>query len=367
MKTRKILTWFLLAAMMISCLSLCAFAADTSVEASNDDEAFVDAAGSPLDDYQNGTKEYPWRIGYTNRMDALAYIEGDTFYITGTGETFYYDIFVRPAWQNRKIKHVRIGAGITHLGHFTFGFNPNLETVVFEGADTSIDSDNFICCTSLTDVTLPANLTEIPANTFQQCTALKSIQIPETVTSIDSGAFDGCTNLSKINIPKGITSLGEYCLSRTAIEELTIPDNVKTIPEGLVEKCPNLRRVICSEQIHTVEDYAFSNCPKLESIYFPVKLEHIRENAFLDTLNLKHIYYGGSDEQWLHTDVQGYGDDGANRVLMWAKLHFNANPGAVSGSTFGSGHLWLLCGGIVVILIGAAVSVVVAKKKKKAA
>ena len=367
MKVRKFLTWFLLAAVMVSCLSLCAFAADTSAEAGSNDEAPAEADGSSLDDYQNGTKTYPWRIGCANSKDALAYIEGDTFYITGTGETFYYDMFVTPAWQKKEFKHVRIGAGITRLGNCTFAWNPYIETVVFEGADTSFGSDNFFLCTGLTDVTLPANLTEIPDRTFEFCSSLKNIRIPETVTTLGYGVFDGCTNLSKINIPKGVTSLGEYCFSGTAIEELTVSDNVSTIPEGLAEDCHNLKRVICGEQTRTVEDYAFSYCEKLESIYFPVKLEHIRECAFEETINLKHIYYGGTDEQWLHTDIEGYGDDGVNRVLMRAKLHSNANPGTVSGSTFGSGRTWLVWGGAFVILASAAACIVIAKKRKNAA
>ena len=51
-------------------------------------------------------------------------------------------------------------------------------------------------------------VTSIGSNAFSYCYSLTAINIPDGVTSIGSGAFFNCNSLTAINIPDGVTSIG---------------------------------------------------------------------------------------------------------------------------------------------------------------
>ena len=51
-------------------------------------------------------------------------------------------------------------------------------------------------CESLTNITLPENLTKIGINAFNTCSSLTKIVIPDSVVSIGKYAFYNCKNLT---------------------------------------------------------------------------------------------------------------------------------------------------------------------------
>ena len=55
---------------------------------------------------------------------------------------------------------------------------------------------------------IPDNVTTIGSEAFVGCKSLSSITIPNSVTSIESSAFSGCKNLTSIIIPKNVKSIG---------------------------------------------------------------------------------------------------------------------------------------------------------------
>ena len=89
---------------------------------------------------------------------------------------------------------------------------------------TSIGSEAFIFCRSLTSVTIPNSVTSIGVNAFYECSGLPSITIPNSVTSIGDAAFRGCSDLTSITIPNSVTSIGEYN------QEIKGKTNVEIIP-----------------------------------------------------------------------------------------------------------------------------------------
>lgn len=74
---------------------------------------------------------------------------------------------------------------------------------------------------SITQITIPTNITSIGANAFQGCTGLTSIIIPSNITSIGSAAFQSCTGLTSISLPNTLTTIGStaftYCSKITSV------------------------------------------------------------------------------------------------------------------------------------------------------
>jgi hypothetical protein len=68
-------------------------------------------------------------------------------------------------------------------------------TIIQDGAFSGNDT--------LTEVTLPADVTEVGPNAFADCTALTTIAIPSTLT-IKQDAFKGTTSLKNIILPQGL-------------------------------------------------------------------------------------------------------------------------------------------------------------------
>ena len=109
------------------------------------------------------------------------------------------------------------------------GFSDNItipEKVTYNSTEysvTSIGSDAFSSCESLTSITIPNSVTSIGEFAFHVCSSLTSIIIPNSVTSIGNYAFGGCYNLTSItclgSTPPKASNLG----ANTSTCTLTVP------------------------------------------------------------------------------------------------------------------------------------------------
>jgi hypothetical protein len=74
--------------------------------------------------------------------------------------------------------------------------------------DDQITQNAFNGCNYLTQVNLPATVTNIPNGAFAGCSRLTSFTVHNTVTEIGENAFNGCGNLSQIIIPTSVATIG---------------------------------------------------------------------------------------------------------------------------------------------------------------
>ena len=70
-----------------------------------------------------------------------------------------------------------------------------IEKVEIGDGVTSIGSNVFRSCSSLSAITIPVGVTSIGSNAFRSCSSLSAITIPVGVTSIDGSAFHYCTGV----------------------------------------------------------------------------------------------------------------------------------------------------------------------------
>lgn len=201
------------------------------------------------------------------------------------------------------IKSVTIKDGVTSICSNAFNYCKSLTSITIPESVIEIGSRAFNGCINLSSITIPKGVTSIGGSTFSDCENLKSISFSENskLNSIGSYAFYYCVNLASIEIPEGVTSIGTYafdeCVNLTSI---TIPTTVTEIGNYafndcncIILKCPNIgewfgqneaiKEVVLGETVISVGDRAFQYCYNLASLTISESVTHIGNSAFYCT------------------------------------------------------------------------------------
>ena len=162
---------------------------------------------------------------------------------------------------------------------------------------TSIGSDAFYGCTSLTSVEIGDSVTSIGEVAFLYCTALTSIKVSDNniaYQSIDGNLYTkngktliqyaiGKTDML-FSIPNSVTSIGDGafygCDALTSVE---IGDSVTSIGVGAFESCDALTSVEIGDSVASIGNYAFLRCTSLTSVEIGDSVTSIGLEAFSNT------------------------------------------------------------------------------------
>lgn len=170
-------------------------------------------------------------------------------------------------------------------------------------AVTSIGTQAFYNCSTLTSVVLPEGVTCIGMNAFMNCTYLTNITIPDTVTEIKKLAFSGCKFLSNIVIPKGVTYIAENafnaCISLT---DVVIPDTVTIIQNNAFGRCTSLTSVTIPATVTSIGSNVFFECPKLTLTLTPFSTAEL----YAKNNSLRYIYEAVN--AWTCPECQNYNE-----------------------------------------------------------
>ena len=182
-----------------------------------------------------------------------------TLTISGKGKMKDWNQNTSPFFENQNIKKVVIEDGVTSIGSDAFSDCTSLTSITIPNSVTSIGSWAFASCKSLTSITIPNSVTSIGTGAFADCYSFTSITIPNSVTSIVDYAFYGCMSLTSITIPNSVTSICKNafrdCYSLTSI---TIPNSVTSIGNGAFEKCSSLTSIIIDREVYEKTSSAFN-------------------------------------------------------------------------------------------------------------
>jgi hypothetical protein len=136
--------------------------------------------------------------------------------------------------------------------------------------------------------------TSIGSNAFQNCTSLTKIIIPDEVQSIGSMTFKNCTNLTNAILPKGITTITrDLFYGCSSLTNIIIPEGVTSLAKNSFRECSSLVKVTLPKTLQTLGDYAFADCTSIQEVYYNGELEDYLK-VQVPGPNISHPMYYGS-------------------------------------------------------------------------
>ena len=165
----------------------------------------------------------------------------------------------------------------------------------------------------------------IGASAFQYKNRIESITIPDSVTSISSNAFDDCASLTNIIVDENNShylsidgdlytkdgkTLLKYAPGKKS-SSFIIPNNVKSIGKYAFSTCYNLINVVIHNNVRSIGEYAFNRCIRLLAIFIPSNVTSIGEYAFNGCEELiiyceARLKQPGWATQWVDDDLKVY-------------------------------------------------------------
>lgn len=245
---------------------------------------------------------------------------------------------------NKKIVSVTIPSSVKDIGNNAFSGCPNLERIIFTGADKT--SNNLIIrisafedCPNLTTCEIPARAYQVVGNIFKGCTSLTEVKvnaanpyyftqegvlfgpalvnyqpqyedaytlqsypagregaytIPSTVhgkeiDQIWTSGFEGASGLTDITIPASIGRLGTAAFEGTGLTNVVIPDTVQQVDPAVFQNCTKLVSVKLPNGITEIDQYLFANCISLQHVDMPDTITKINIYAFHNCTSLTSL------------------------------------------------------------------------------
>lgn len=155
---------------------------------------------------------------------------------------------------------------IKSWGIYSFGYNKNLNEVVFDSPLKSIGWGAFRGCSSLKSLVLPEGLDAIDNEAFAHCEKLEYVRFPSTLKDIGTNAFLSCTALKSPILPEGLLDFNINVFANcNSIIELDIPKSVESKEYNYGSDLRNLR-VLKLPSPDALRYLKMPNCYKLEKI-----------------------------------------------------------------------------------------------------
>ena len=105
------------------------------------------------------------------------------------------------------MKNISIPSGVTSIASNAFQDCSSLTNISIPSGVTSIGKSSFINCSSLTNITIPSEVTSIYADAFKNCNCIVYLKFEsETPPTLSNEAFYGVPTYCKIYVPKGYLS-----------------------------------------------------------------------------------------------------------------------------------------------------------------
>ncbi len=191
------------------------------------------------------------------------------------------------------LSRIVIPSGVTTIGASAFSSCTGMEEVVFEtpAQVATIGESAFRGCSSLESFSFPHKVTAIADMTFTGCTSLKRVSMTSSVTSIGASAFANCKVLDDVYLPAQVTSIGEAAFSGcSGLKTIHMPNRLEKISDKLFYDCSSLTGITIAETVKSIGNRAFRGCRSLTTLTFPSLVEKLGYYAIDNCSNLTTLY-----------------------------------------------------------------------------
>jgi len=188
---------------------------------------------------------------------------------------------------------------INHKGsqkEITIPENVNGEKIIAIGDGALSKNPSFV------KVILPSTIEMIGRGAFAECTSLQTVFISDAVRDIGKAPFAACSSLNSIKVSlqnrnyreldgvlfdKQLKNLIQYPANASSTYE--VPASVTTINEAAFAECLKLESIIFPKTLNKIEKAAFLGCSMLKEVILPESLKVISEGTFVGCSNLKTV------------------------------------------------------------------------------
>lgn len=205
------------------------------------------------------------------------------------------DIFVDDNNTNYcSIDGVLYDKDVTTLIQYPMGkMNPAFEV---PNSVTSISSNAFDRCKSITSLTLPESITSMGSNAFYDCKALSHVNYLGTLEQWCNIEFASSANplsygatlsiqgelITNLVIPDTVTTLKSYAFYGGAFNSIVIGDSVTTIGRSAFDSCAVTKTLTLGKNVKTLNSYVFYGCTGLEELnYKATALNALSSNNYV--------------------------------------------------------------------------------------
>ena len=183
------------------------------------------------------------------------------------------------------------------LGFGAFYECEGLTEIVIPASVTEMEDKCFYGCASLERVQIDAPLTSLGEGGFYGC-AMTEIVLPETLEILSISVFAKCSRLASITIPSSVTVVQESAFYEcSGLSEIVIPASVTFIGYEAFGYCEGITTAVVKANVQKLER-AFSSCTGMREIQLPASLTKIDVNDFFQCRNLADFHFEGACEQW---------------------------------------------------------------------
>jgi hypothetical protein len=182
------------------------------------------------------------------------------------------------AFRNCRITSVKLPNAVTSISGSAFSNNPLTAIGIDQNHPNYTAEDGILYNKDKTSLILyPSGK---PATTFV---------IPHTVKAIGNYVFDGNTTLTSIVLPEGLETIGQYAFLGTKIESIVLPNTLKKIGYAAFEGS-YIKSITIPASVESIDSWAFTKCPYLESIVFEGPVQYIGGVVFAGYANSPRSY-----------------------------------------------------------------------------
>ena len=183
-----------------------------------------------------------------------------------------------------RLSEVILPADLTEFNGSNFKNCTSLQTLTLHDGITDLGASTFEGCSSLASITLPREIEELGDSLFKDCKSLASITIPNSVTSIGMSTFENCSTLTQIEIPDAIETLGMFAFQGcTALQTATLGKGITEVDYGTFLGDYALKSVTLPNNLETIGAFSFQGCTALKTLTIPQKVKKIANGAFRST------------------------------------------------------------------------------------